>query len=121
VYWRTSILGLHAGIAAYRDGGEWLDGVVASLDRNRVLLQELLTEHLPEVGYRMPDATFLAWLDFTRLGWGDDPAVHALEVAQVGLSNGPPFGPAGRGFARLNLACSPEVLTEAVTRLAAAR
>lgn len=121
VYWRTSILGLHAGIAAYRDGVEWLDGVVASLDRNRVLLQELLTEHLPEVGYRMPDATFLAWLDFARLGWGDDPAVHALEVARVGLSNGPPFGPAGRGFARLNLACSPEVLTEAVTRLAAAR
>jgi cystathionine beta-lyase len=121
VYWRTSILGLHAGIAAYRDGREWLDGVVASLDRNRVLLQELLAEHLPEVGYRMPDATFLAWLDFSRLGWGDDPAAHALEVAKVGLSNGPPFGPTGRGFARLNLACSPEVLTEAVTRLAAAR
>ncbi|MHA6695440.1 MalY/PatB family protein [Homoserinimonas sp. A520] len=121
VYWRTSILGIHAGIAAYRDSVEWLDGVIASLDSNRRLLGELLAEHLPEVGYRMPDATFLAWLDFSRLGWGDDPAVRALELAKVALSNGPPFGPAGRGFARLNLACSPEVLTEAVTRLAAAR
>ena len=121
VYWRTSILGIHAGIAAYRDSVEWLDGVIASLDGNRVLLRELLTEHLPEVGYRMPDATFLAWLDFRRLGWGDDPAVRALEVAKVALSNGPPFGPAGRGFARLNLACSPGVLTEAVLRLASAR
>jgi cystathionine beta-lyase len=121
VYWRASILGVHAGIAAYRDSVDWLDGVISSLDENRMLLRDLLAEHLPEVGYRMPDATFLAWLDLRGLGWGDDPAVHALEVAKVALSNGPPFGPAGVGFARLNLACSPEVLTEAVTRLAAAR
>jgi cystathionine beta-lyase len=121
VYWRTSILGVHAGVAAYRDSVGWLDGVIASLDANRRLLRDVLAEHLPEVGYRMPDATFLAWLDFSGLGWGDDPAVRALEVAKVALSNGPPFGPSGVGFARLNLACSPEVLTEAVTRLASAR
>ncbi len=121
VYWRTSILGLHAGVAAYRDSVDWLDGVIESLDANRRLLGELLAEHLPEVRYRMPDATFLAWLDMRDLDWGDDPAAHALEHAKVALSNGPPFGPAGTGFARLNLACSPEVLTEAVTRLASAR
>lgn len=118
VYWRTSILGLHASITAYRECTDWLDGIVASLDSNRALLGELLADQLPEVGYRMPDATYLAWLDFRELGWGDDPAVHALEHAKVALSNGPPFGPAGIGFARLNLACSPEVLKEAVARLA---
>lgn len=120
VYWRTSILGLIASIAAYRDGGEWLDGVLASLDANRLLLADLLAEHLPTVGYRMPEATYLAWLDFRELGWGADPAAFALEHARVALSNGPPFGAPGTGFARLNLACSPEVLTEAVRRLAAA-
>ena len=118
VYWRTSILGLHASISGYRDCVDWLDGLIASLDVNRRLLATLLAEHLPSVGYRMPQATYLAWLDFCGLGWGDDPAVHALDHARVGLSNGPPFGDPGRGFARLNLACSPEVLTEAVTRLA---
>jgi len=119
VYWRTSILGLHAGISAYRDSTEWLDGVIASLDANRRLLGDLLAEHLPEVRYRMPDATYLAWLDFRGLGWGDDPAAHALEHAKVALSNGPAFGDAGRGFARLNFACSPEVLTQAVQSLGA--
>jgi cystathionine beta-lyase len=121
VYWRTSILGIHAGVAAYRDSVDWLDGVIASLDHNRTLLRDLLVEHLPEVGYRMPDATFLAWLDLRELGWGEDPAVHALEHARVALSSGPAFGPAGIGFARLNLACSLDVLTEAVIRLAASR
>ena len=118
VYWRTSILGLKASIAGYRDGGEWLDGIVASLDASRRLLSSLLADQLPAVGYRMPEATYLAWLDFRALGWGDDPAAHALEHSKVALSNGPPFGAQGTGFARLNLACSPEVLTEAVTRLA---
>jgi cystathionine beta-lyase len=118
VYWRTSILGLRASIAGYREGGEWLDGIVASLDASRRLLADLLAEHLPSAQYRMPEATYLAWLDLRALGWGDDPAEHALEHAKVALSNGPPFGTPGIGFARLNLACSPEVLTEAISRLA---
>jgi cystathionine beta-lyase len=120
VYWRTSILGLRASVAGYREGGEWLDGIVASLDASRRLLADLLAERLPAAKYRMPEATYLAWLDLRALGWGDDPAAHALEHAKVALSNGPPFGTPGRGFARLNLACSPEVLTEAVSRLARA-
>lgn len=119
VYWRTSLLGLKASISAYRDSVDYFDGILSSLDANRTLLAELLAEHLPAVKYRMPHSTYLAWLDFRALGWGDDPAAHILEHAKVALSNGPPFGEQGRGFARLNMACSPEVLTQAITRIAA--
>ena len=92
-----------------------------ALDTNRTLLGTLLAEHLPEVGYRMPAASYLAWLDFRALGWGDDPAIRALEQARVALNPGPSFGGQGRGFVRLNFGCSPDVLTEAIRRLAAAR
>lgn len=118
VYWRTSLLGLKASVSAYRDGVEWFDGILTALDSNRRLLTTLLAEHLPAVKYRMPQSTYLAWLDFRALGWGDDPAAHILEHAKVALSNGPPFGTQGHGFARLNMACSPEVLTDAITRIA---
>ncbi len=121
VYWRTSLFGLKASVAGYRDGGEWLDGIIASLDANRRLLATLLESQLPDVKYRMPEATYLAWLDFSALGWGDDPAAHILEHAKVALSNGPPFGTQGSGFARLNLACAPDTLTEAVARLSSFR
>ena len=122
VEWRMSQFGAIATIAAFREGGPWLDGVLASLDDNRRLLADLVADELPGVGYRMPDASYLAWLDLSALGWGDDPAVHALEHARVALANGPRFGAvAGRGHARLNFACTPEVLAEAVTRLADAR
>lgn len=122
VEWRMSQFGAIATIAAFRHGGPWLDGVLASLDDNRRLLAELLADELPGVRYRMPDATYLAWLDLSVLGWGDDPAAYALEHAKVALGIGPTFGAGvGRGHARLNFACTPEVLAEAVTRLADAR
>jgi cystathionine beta-lyase len=119
VLWRTSILGMHASVAAFSRGDDWLDGTLASIETSKGLLGELLASDLPSVGYRPPDATYLAWLDFRPLGWGDDPSIRAL-AARVALNPGPDFGSQGRGFTRLNFACSPEVLTEAVHRLAAA-
>lgn len=119
VGFRTSILGLHASIAAFRHGGDWLDGALAAIQSNRALLAELLAEQLPTVRYREPSASYLGWLDFRELGWGDDPAARILEAARVALVPGPEFGTQGRGFARLNFACSPEVLREAIARIAA--
>jgi cystathionine beta-lyase len=122
VEWRMGQFGAIASIAAFREGGPWLDGVLASLDDNRRLLAELIEDELPGVRYRMPDATYLAWLDLSALGWGDDPAAYALEHAKVALGIGHTFGASvGRGHARLNFACTPEVLSEAITRLADAR
>jgi cystathionine beta-lyase len=118
---RTSILGLHASIAGFRDDVAWLDGAIAAIEQSSALLTRLLDEQLPSVGYRPPSAGFLAWLDFRALGWGEDPAAKILDEAQVALVPGPHFGPGGAGFARLNLACSPEVLTEAIHRIAALR
>ena len=69
----------------------------------------------------VPVAGYLAWLDLRRLGWGDDPSERILAQARVALSPGPDFGPPGKGHARLNLACAPDVLTEAIIRMASLR
>ena len=118
---RTSILGLHASIAGLRDDEEWLDGAIAAIEASSALLARLLAAKLPEVVYRPPRAGFLAWLDLRALGWGDDPAGRILDEAKVALVPGLDFGAAGAGFARLNLACSPGVLTEAIERIASLR
>lgn len=120
VGFRTSILGLHAGAAAFELGSPWLAEALALIEANRDMLARLLAEHLPAVRYRMPEASYLAWLDFSELGWGDDPSVTALEIGRVALNAGPTFGRQGKGFARLNFACSPDMLEDAVLRLAAA-
>jgi cystathionine beta-lyase len=110
-------MGAAAAEAAWRDGDEWLAGVVEHLDGQRHLLATLLAEHLPEIGYAVPAATYLAWLDCRALDWGDDPSVHCAERG-VRLSEGPNFGEEGLGFARLNFATSADVLREMVQRLA---
>jgi len=116
----ASHLGVIAHRAAYLDGGPWLDALLAGLDSNRQLLATLLAEQLPEVGYRVPDGTFLAWLDFTALDLGDDPAAVLRERARVALHPGPGFGQGGKGHARLNFGTSPDIVREAVFRIAAA-
>ena len=116
---RTSILGLHANVQAYAEVA-WLDDAIARIVANDRLLAALLAEHLPGVVYHRPRAGYLAWLDFRGMGLGDDPAVPIREHAYVALNSGLGFGREGRGFARLNLACSPDTLREAVERIAAA-
>jgi cystathionine beta-lyase len=112
--------GVLATAAAFADGGPWLDAMLGQVAGNRDLLARLLAEHLPEVGYVPPEASFLAWLDCRRLGLGDDPAAAFLDRGRVALSPGPEFGAAGRGWARLNIGTSPGLVAEAVRRMAAA-
>lgn len=115
-----SHVGVIAHTAALRDGTDWLDALLAGLDDNRRLLAGLLAEHLPAITHRPGDATYLAWLDCRALGLGDDPAEVFLQRGRVALNSGIPFGTGGAGHVRLNLAASPEVITEAVRRMAAA-
>lgn len=112
-------LGVLAATAAYCDGGPWLDGLIAHLDRNRRLLTDLLADRLPGVGYVPPQAGYLAWLDCRPLDLGPDPAAAFLHRGRVALSPGPTFGRQGRGWARLNMGTSTALLTEAVDRMAA--
>jgi cysteine-S-conjugate beta-lyase len=115
-----SHIGIIAHVAGLRHGGPWLDRLLAGLDANRRLLSDLLAEHLPSVVYRQPEGTYLAWLDCRALGLSGDPAAVFLERGRVALSSGPSFGSGGGGHARLNLATSPEILSDAVLRMASA-
>ena len=113
----TNLMGAVATEAAWRDGDEWLDSVVAHLDRQRHLVAELLAEHVPEIRYTPPAATYLAWMDCRPLGLGDDPS-EAFLARGVKLSEGPNFGVDGRGHARLNFATSSSVLRATVAAMA---
>jgi cystathionine beta-lyase len=118
VEWRTGLFGALAAVAAFSEESDpWLDAQLAALDRNRLLLAELLAEHVPAARYRIPDAGFLAWVDLAGAGWGDNPAVKIRREAKVAFHLGPFFGAEGKGHVRINFGCSPELLTEAIRRV----
>jgi len=115
---RTSILGLHANVAAL-SCRRWRDDLVDAIVANLSLLEAELAVHAPSVRVVRPEAGYLVWLDFREAGLGDDPARVLIETGRVALNSGLPFGEPGRGFARINLACDPSTVVEAVRRIAA--
>ncbi len=115
----AGMLGVLAAEAAFAEGDEWLDAVLARLAANRERLGAALAAELPGVRWTPPEGTYLGWLDCRGLGLGEDPATHFLAAARVALSPGPAYGAAGAGFARLNFATGPELLDEAVRRIVA--
>ncbi|MCA2218553.1 MalY/PatB family protein [Jidongwangia harbinensis] len=118
--WRTGHLGVLASVAAFRDGGPWLDQLLTTLAARRTQLGELLRDRLPMVRWHPPQATFLAWLDCTRLGQDNEPRDLFLERGRVAVEPGLRFGAAGAGHVRLNFGTGPAVLDEALARMAGA-
>jgi len=116
----ASTPGLRAAAAAYDEGEDWLDDVLAYLDGNRHLLADLLAERLPQVRYTPPDGTYLAWLDCRELGFEGSAGSFFLDRAGVALVDGPECGAPGAGHVRLNFATPRPVLTTIVDRMAAA-
>lgn len=112
-----SLLAAEATCAAWRDGDDWLAAVLAQLDANRHLLADLLAEHLPDVRYRVPESTYLAWLDCRACGFDREP-VDVFRDRGVELSPGLDFGPSGAGWVRLNMATSGPMLERIVTAMA---
>jgi len=114
----TTPLGIAASTAAYTDALAWRTELVAYLDGNRRFLVDALASELPGVRVHEPEATFLAWLDCTALGFAD-PARHFLDQAGVAVSDGPPFGAGSEQCVRLNFATSRALLERIVHALGA--
>lgn len=49
--------------AAYEQGEDWLEELRVYLDENFAYTKEYLAEHLPEIKFRVSEATYLAWVD----------------------------------------------------------
>jgi cystathionine beta-lyase len=110
--------GVIATEAAYTGADDWLDAVLVVLDFNRAHLGELLGARLPEARYLPPAAGYLAWIDLRAYDLGADPAAPIHERGRLALSSGPMFGRGGEGFVRLNFGTSPDLVAEAVERIA---
>ncbi len=120
MHYRASLLGGFATAVAFADSGVWLDTVIAQLDHNRHLIKKLLAEKLPTVRYHIPQNSYLAWIDVASLNLGADPSVVLVEKARVAFSSGHTFGKQCDQYVRLNFATSPEIITEAIDRIARA-
>ena len=117
LHYRASLPGAYASAIAFKEGGIWLDTVIAILDQNRYLIQDLLAATLPSVKYHIPQNGYLAWLDLTALNLGEDPGATLIERGKVAFNSGHFYAPQTSQYVRLNFATSPEIITEAIHRI----
>jgi cystathionine beta-lyase len=118
VHWRTSIIGAFATVAAFNNATAWLDNTISQLDHNRKLVLELLTDNLPNVGYQIPESSYLAWLDLSAYGQNISWHDQILSRGRLAIVPGQDFGKPYPNFIRFNFATYPDVVAEGVNRLA---
>ncbi len=116
----AATLGVVASTAAYRYGRPWLEGVTSYLDESRVLLGELVEEHLPGAVYRVPEATYIGWIDVAALEISGPPAEFFRERAGVVLTEGRLLGRGYEDYVRVVFATPRPILEEAFAAMGAA-
>ncbi len=110
---------MEATIAAYSEGECWVDEMRQTLDENFNYLSSFIQEYLPNVKLNIPQATYLAWLDFGAYGMEQSELLRKIaDEAHVILEDGMMFGSDSYGFVRMNIACPKHILVEACQRIA---
>ncbi len=113
-----SLFGQVAFESAYNKGDEWLEQLIAYLEKNYLRLMETLGKNVPEVTVSPMEATYLAWLDLSFLGMESEALKQfIIHKARLGLNDGPMFGPGGEQHQRINIATPRNVLDRALEQL----
>ena len=111
--------GVIATIAAYNEGGEWLDALRKYLRGNYEYLCHFFAERLPQYPVLPLEGTYLVWIDCRALGIGSDATtLHLQEQQKLMVNSGTMYGPSGEGFIRLNIACPRTLLADGLERMA---
>lgn len=118
----VSSMGLFAAQTAFSGQCDsWLAELREYLSANRDFLVNYVSEYLPEVRITFPSATYLAWLDFSRLvesgRISESPFKYFLKNARVAFSDGKIFGAGYENFIRLNYGCPRATLEQGLERV----
>ena len=107
-------------IGVLRHGDGWLNQLKTYLDANFRHVHRVLADQLPRAGFRVPDSTYLAWIDISHyLGPNVDLTSHFAE-AGVLIEGADKFVSDGDGCIRVNVASPRAVVDEGLSRIIAA-
>ncbi|MDC7280559.1 pyridoxal phosphate-dependent aminotransferase [Butyrivibrio fibrisolvens] len=113
-----NVFAAHAAVAAFNHGGQWLDELREYLFENRRRVEAFVDENIPELHVVRGDATYLLWIDVSKLGISSkELAAHIRKETGLYLSAGTAYGDCGKDFLRMNVACTKATLEDGLARL----
>lgn len=112
-------LSIAAHQAAYEHGSEWLDQLKTYLDGNFQFVKDTLDRELPDITFKIPQATYLAWVNMNPyLGDVEDIPDFMANKAGVLLEGGDAlFVDNAKGYIRLNLAMPRVIIDKGLQRI----
>ena len=113
-----NVFAISATKAAFNYGDEWLDSLNSYVYENKVIAREFIEENELDVDVIDCEATYLLWIDCSRL------SIDAYELYEylknsygLYVSPGIKFGKNGSDFIRVNIACPKSTLLEGLSIL----
>lgn len=114
----ATIFAMVATEAAFTEGEEWRQQMLAHIESNIDFVDEYLKANIPEVRAIKPQASYLVWLDFSALGLPHDKLIDMLvNDACLAMNDGAMFGIGGEQHTRLNVGTQRAVLEQAMKQL----
>ncbi|MDQ7938658.1 MalY/PatB family protein [Lactiplantibacillus sp. WILCCON 0030] len=112
----ASIFGIESQIAAYNTGADYLLQLIGYLQNNFDFLTNFVQTRLPEIEFKQPQATYLAWMDVSKLGLTSAELQDKLiNRGRVGIMPGKTYGDSH--YLRMNIACPISKLQEGLKRM----
>ncbi len=113
-----NVFATSAVIAAYNHSQDWLEELKEVLYENKQIVDKFLKEELPVLKLVPGDATYLLWIDCSKLNVSSKVLSEFLRSNQgLFLSAGIDFGENGDDFLRMNIACPQKLLIDGLNKL----
>lgn len=116
--YRPNAITIEAIMAAHAKGEKWLENLKKYIEKNLLYIHKFLKENFKEIDFFIPEATYLCFIDFRKLGFDENELqTLLLQKANLILVKGSIFGESGKGYFRLNAACSRKKLEKILNNL----
>ncbi|MDU0443518.1 3M3SH-releasing C-S lyase [Staphylococcus haemolyticus] len=114
-------LSIVATQAAYEKGEDWLAAMNDYLDDNFKYLAQFLEQELPHAEFKIPEATYLAWVDlsyYIKAKHIDEPiAKYFIKHAGVIIEGQEQFVHNAEGHIRINIAVPREIMIKGLQKI----
>lgn len=113
-----SILAVIATMTAYNECEYWVDELIKYTENNIRFVKEYLEKNISELFCEIPDGSYFAWIDFSKLGISSEEfQKYLIDIGEVAIMPGLTYGEEGRYFLRLNVACSIKKVEDGLKRI----
>lgn len=107
-----------ATIAAFSEGRPWLLELQNYIYANKKMVSEFLEKELPTVHLVPSQATYLLWLDCSRIGVSSGKLAESIRSSTgLWLAAGYEYGHCGDAFLRMNIATQRSRVADGLARL----